>query len=578
MASVGHVMDLPKETLGIDIDTFTPKYEIYPDKKKIIAGLKTVLKNNPNINVYIASDGDREGEFIGYSLVQLLNLNSYHRIIFHEITKEAITKAISEKTDHLNNNLICAQMCRRMIDRCIGYPVSKELSSKIKGAYAAGRVQSTIVKMIYDKCKERDDFIANIQNNKSTITSNMTCTAIFLIEGHAINCNMYCHNWQVKCNERIMMHTLNVFKEIKPNPHIENINERNTLTWPNNPFITSTLQQDAYYKYKYSPDKTMIIVQHLYERGHITYMRTDSPNLSNDILYQTKNYIVNTYGEHYHNYKQYKAKGNAQEAHEAIRPTHINVTNIEGASDEENNIYDLIWKRTVASQMIPCITKNTDITIKYAAEIVFSEVSTHLPHFVGTISVVTEPGFKILYDIERNDEDVSNEELNENVTLNIKLDSKVSFKEMTAKGQIPAIPTLYNQPSIIKTLEKYGIGRPSTFATLLKKIIEYKYVTISFIKGFEITVSEFKLSKNYITNKVRKSIIGGEKQKYIITDLGKEATLYLMQHYPSLMNYKFTSDMELKLDQIAEGKLHYINVIREFNQVTNIKLNSKKVI
>jgi DNA topoisomerase-1 len=307
-------------------------------------------------------------------------------------------------------------------------------------------------------------------------------------------------------------------------------------------------------------------------------MRTDSPNLSNDILYQTKNYIVNTYGEHYHNYKQYKAKGNAQEAHEAIRPTHINVTNIEGASDEENNIYDLIWKRTVASQMIPCITKNTDITIKYAAEIVFSEVSTHLPHFVGTISVVTEPGFKILYDIERNDEDVSNEELNENVTLNIKLDSKVSFKEMTAKGQIPAIPTLYNQPSIIKTLEKYGIGRPSTFATLLKKIIEYKYVTISFIKGFEITVSEFKLSKNYITNKVRKSIIGGEKQKYIITDLGKEATLYLMQHYPSLMNYKFTSDMELKLDQIAEGKLHYINVIREFNQVTNIKLNSKKVI
>lgn len=560
MASIGHIIDLPPKRLGIDIDTLQPEYEIYPDKKKIINGLKTIISNNPNIEIYIASDGDREGEFIGYSLVQTLNIKSYKRIIFHEITKSAIIKAIDEKKDNLDNNLICAQMCRRMIDRLIGYPISNELSKNVKGAYSAGRVQSVIVKLIYDKCNERDIFLTI--NKDATY---YTCNGYFIIDNNMMKTDLYHENNHIKTDKKHIMILLNTYKKILPNPYIKNISEKELYIYAPQPFITSTLQQDAYYKYKFSSEMTMILAQHLYEKGHITYMRTDSPNISNEVMGYIKNYIIENYGEKYYKYKQYKAKGNAQEAHEAIRPTHIETfeLEIEKIGENEQKLYDLIWKRTIASQMIPSIVKNKEIIIRYANDIIYDKYKTDLFDFIGTISYVVEPGFKIVYDIEHNDEDLDEE--NQNHYTNINKQSKVNIKEIIAKEQIKTIPTLYNQPMIIKRLEKYGIGRPSTYATLLKNILKHKYVEISHVKGIEKELEEIKLNKKLITSKIKRQTIGSEKQKYIITEIGKLSTEYLNKKYPLLMNYNFTSDMEKKLDLVAEGQLNYINVVRECN-------------
>jgi DNA topoisomerase-1 len=587
MASVGHIMDLPPKELGINLTNLEPTYVINDDKKKVVSGLKSVLKNVSNI--YIASDADREGEFIGYSLVKLLNLkNNYHRITFHEITKTAINKAINQP-GLLDENMIKAQQCRRITDRLIGYLVSPILSKNVKGGYGAGRVQSVIVKLILDKQLERERFW---QNNDSTF---FVCNGSFNInlpklcnEPFKINAKLYTDNILIKTNKQTMIicfETIKYFNN-KGQWNVVNTQVRDVKTYPQAPFITSTLQQASYYRYKFSPDKTMKVAQQLYEKGYITYMRTDSPCLSQEALFQIKNYVETTYGQKYSKLKQYKAKSSsAQEAHECIRPTHIDTLsdNLEDVYDDAKRLYQLIWERTIASQMIECTTSNLDITLelildksirskKNSVNKILSKLN--LPKFIGTVSKITELGFCIIYG-ENNDHDNSDNEeniTNNNVNFNYKVkktstdDQNNKLIEMSSMESLNSSQPLYNQPMLIKTLESYGIGRPSTYANLIKKIVDYKYVETSNIVGInkQLVEIKYKPTTDKIVIKEKRSIVGGEKQKLIVTDLGKNVVNFLNKNFPGLMDYKFTSDMENKLDMIAEGKISSDEVLKDF--------------
>jgi DNA topoisomerase-1 len=586
MASVGHIMDLPPKELGINLTNLEPTYVINDDKKKVVSGLKSALKNVSNI--YIASDADREGEFIGYSLVKLLNLkNNYHRITFHEITKSAINKAINQP-GVLDENMIKAQQCRRITDRLIGYLVSPILSKNVKGGYGAGRVQSVIVKLILDKQMEREKFWSNnnstffICNGNFNINVPKLCNETFKLNG-----KMYTDNILIKTNKHTMIlcfETMKYFNKMGQ-WNIVNTQVRDVKTYPQPPFITSTLQQAAYYRYKFSPDKTMKVAQQLYEKGYITYMRTDSPCLSQDALFQIKNYVETTYGQKYSKLKQYKAKSaSAQEAHECIRPTHIDMLsdNLEDVYDDAKKLYQLVWERTIASQMIESTTSNLDITLelildksnrskKKSVDDILNKLN--LPKFMGSVSKVVEPGFRIIYG-ENNDHDNSENEDNLNSVNNINFNYKakktdeqnIKLIDMSSMESLNSSQPLYNQPMLIKTLESYGIGRPSTYANLIKKIVDYKYVETSNVNGIEKHLVEikYKPTTDKIMIKEKKSVVGGEKQKLVVTDLGKNVVNFLNRNFPGMMDYKFTSGMENKLDMIAEGKITSEEVLKEF--------------
>ena len=552
MASVGHIMDLPPKELGIDLETLEPTYVINTDKKNVVSGLKKII--NSVDEIYIATDGDREVEFIGHSLVKLLKLKEYKRIIFHEITKSAINKALQKPT-LLDEHLIKAQQCRRITDRLIGFLISPELSKNVKGGYGAGRVQSVIVKMILDKQEQREEFW---NNNNSTY---FTCNGSFLIDDSKLDCKMYIDHIYLKTTKEIM---LNIFKLIKtfnnkPNEWIiTDTKYRDTKIYPSPPFITSTLQQEAFYKFKYNPDKTMRLAQQLYEKGHITYMRTDSPVLSNEALFNIKNFIIKKYGENFHKFKQYKSKNSsAQEAHECIRPTHIENNILDDVDDDASNLYNLIWCRTVASQMVECIMENLDITIKLRVKEKLYKKLVLMPNFIGTLSNVKQLGFKILYEKQK-----------EYQKINI-LNKKVKFIDMISKETLNMSSPLYNQPLLIKSLEKHGIGRPSTYANLLKKIMDYKYVEIKNVDGINKELCEIKYSNkiNKIEIKTKTSLIGGEKQKLVATELGKNVVKFLNKNYLKIMDYKFTSDIENKLDLIANNKIDYKNVLKQFYNI-----------
>lgn len=577
MASVGHIMDLPPKELGINLESLEPSYIINVDKKNVVTGLKNVLKNVSQ--VYIASDADREGEFIGYSLVKLLGLkDNYNRIVFHEITKSAINKAISKPTK-LDQHMIYAQQCRRIIDRLIGFLISPILSKSVKGGWGAGRVQSVIVKLILDKQEERDKFwLKNdstyfICNGSFDINVPNLCSQKFKLNG-----KMYIDNFLIKTNYQSMNNIFNIIKIVNQDNKWKIVETiiRDVKNYPLAPFITSTLQQAAYYRYKFNPDKTMRFAQQLYEKGHITYMRTDSPSLSQEALYKIKDYIIETYGQEYSRFKQYKAKSSsAQEAHECIRPTHIDLLD-DTLSDVDNDakrLYKLIWERTIASQMSESITKNLDITLA----LIINDKNRYdinqylnLPKFKGTVSKVTFLGYKIIYNEDKDDDDVI--ELKNDIDINYtykptnsKID-KIKLIEISSHESLNTSPPLYNQPSLIKSLESYGIGRPSTYANLLKKIVDYKYVETGNVAGFERSLTElkFKSYTNEITYKTKKTMIGGEKQKLLVTDIGKNVTNFLTKYFSKMLDYKFTSDMENKLDLIANNKLDYKIFLNEF--------------
>ncbi len=585
MASVGHIMDLPLKTLGIDLNTLEATYEMYPDKTAVVKGLKTVCKNIKD--VYIASDADREGEFIGYSLVTLLGLKTYKRATFHEITKNAIMNALNSPKD-LDYNMIYAQQCRRIIDRLLGYLISPILSTGLgMKSLGAGRVQSVIVKMILDVQEKRENFWLNNSNGTYYVTY-----GDFNINNLKIKTKLDYYTVN-KLNRDSILTILKIIKRKTETYNkqsiwkVNNTKSRESSTYPDPPFITSTLQQQAFYKFRFNPDKTMKVAQQLYEKGYITYMRTDSPNLSNEALFKIKDYVIETYGQEFYKYKQYKSKSNsAQEAHEAIRPTHFDV--IETNDDVDNdakNLYNLIWCRTVASQMTPYVINNLDIYIKiddkYINGFTYKKKTYNyvMPTFIGTLSNVKHLGFKILYSSESEEENEHNILPNsDKIDFNkIKVGMIANLDQIISEEQLGTSQPLYNQPTLIRNLEKHGIGRPSTYAALLKKIMDYKYVTISNVEGITKNLETITLKKKVLSIKSKPTKVGGEKQKLLVTDLGKKVITFLNTRFSKMLDYKFTADMENKLDLISEGRLNHKLVLNEFYKDLSGWINKKQL-
>lgn len=586
MASVGHIIDLPPKTIGIDMITYKPTYEIYPDKKKVVSGLKKIIKTMKITNVFIASDDDREGEFIGYSLVKMLGLKKYQRITFNEITKNAIINALNNPRQ-LNNDLISAQQCRRIIDRLIGFTISPKLNKSINLPHTynlgAGRVQSVIIKIIYDKQVERNKVLESITS--SDCKDNLfDCTATFDIGKNKVNANLYLDlNYknkmiELQCDKQQMILWFKFIKEILKDDCFTITKYQNDITIneikhnPPYPYITSTLQQDAFTKYNFSIDKTMKLAQQLYEKGYITYMRTDSPHLSNVAIEQIKKYIIANYEPKYLHIRQYNAKNtNAQEAHEAIRPTDINVSidSLENVDIDCKKLYDMIWKRTISSQMIAEVVGIIKLKIRFAQlnndNNFYSKFIANLTEqicFLGSITQIIEPGYKIVYN------EINNIDYFETLKNNL-INAKIKMKTLQSTQIIKSIPQLYNQCSLIKILEKNGIGRPSTFASLLKKIIDYKYIYTSTINGISIDIPIISMNKNEIEITTKTKTIGNEKQKLVVSDIGEAVVNYICNHYPLIMDYKYTAEMENKLDLIANGKLNNKIVIDEIIEQLN---------
>jgi DNA topoisomerase-1 len=583
LASAGHIMDLPSNSLGIDLQTFEPLYTINKDKINIVKDIKKVLKNVSTI--YIASDQDREGEFIGFSLVTQLKLkNNYHRIVFNEITKSAIIKAINNPIK-LNYNLIKAQQCRRIIDRLIGYLISPILSNNVNGAKGAGRVQSIILKIILDSIIERNIYWNNISNNSTYYSID----AIFKLDEHVLTTKMYftipiqkIDTFLLQTNKNIILKIFLLIKDldIKPNKWvITNIKIKNTKIYPDPPYITSSLQQDAYIKLKFNPEKTMKIAQLLYEKGYITYIRTDSYFISNEASTNIKNYIYNNYGFKYYKFKQYKTKSiNTQEAHECIRPSYIDklYDNINDIDIDSKKLYKLIWERTIACQMAECIMENTEIMIKLKIKknkllqksINYCNNLLYIGEFKGSCSKIIELGFKIIFSQKTNKINFDLTKIN-NITL-LKMESSESIKQP---------PSLYNQASIIKILEKNGIGRPSTYVNLIKKNIDYKYIKIDNISGIEMNLTKIYYDNKNIKIISNKITMGCEKQKLIVTDLGNQVIDFLSKYFNKLLDYKFTSYIENKLDLITTNQIIYKDIISEYyNLLITAKINCCKLL
>jgi DNA topoisomerase-1 len=547
MASVGHCRDLQSKTLSIDVENnFEPLYTIIPGKKKIIDDMKRIVKKCSN--VILAMDDDREGEMIASGLRDLLGLKNPDRVIFHSITKKDIFEAL-KKPIKINENMVYAQQARRLLDRLVGFRISPLLWKTVKGQLSAGRVQSVVVKIIIDKENEIKEFINSNENGSYYKTS-----GIFTINDNDRECYLYNNNDLYKFEADKIKPFLKQFnKETKYK--IIKISHREKKSIPPKPFITSTLQQDASTKFKFTPKRTMGIAQKLYEAGYITYMRTDSFILSDDVLGQCKKYVIAKYGKDYYKFRQFKNKGGAQEAHEAIRPTKISVDSIDMTADC-NKLYSLIWKRTVASQMSDANINVCDVNIDC-----LNGDKSILPddcYFGCNIETIIFNGYLILYD-----------KVNENIE---KIDKGcVSMVGVSVVEEYEKPPLRYNQAGLIKYLEKSGIGRPSTYASIMDKIITRGYVCEGNVDGIEKESNTYTLSgKTFrISNKVKKIFIGKESKKIIPTQLGISVNNFMVEHFDKIMDIKYTSNMEDNLDKVADGKIKWYNLLdicyKQFN-------------
>ena len=571
MASIGHIRDLSKSYNAIDYNNnFAPKYEILKDKIKVIKNLKIAC--NKAKEIYIAADGDREGEAIAYHLVETLNIKKYKRIVFNEITKEAINNAIinSRKIDM---NMFYSQQARRILDRIVGYklsPILKKIEDIKTKSLGAGRVQSVVTRLIVDKENEINNYMNNIKDSIYNVSGDFIINKkkfkasyehYKLIElDYKISKNNHIKIYDyIKDNIKTKSDIDTLILNIKLDPifKIFNINKIERNRNPPQPFTTSTLQQEASYKLKFSLKTTMQVAQKLYEKGLITYMRTDSPNLSKQSLIEIKNFISKDYGDNYYEYRQFKSKSSsAQEAHEAIRPTNINIINMDNS--EEQKLYSLIWKRTVASQMKPAKYYDQNIIIKNSLYIKFK----------CTNSELIFDGYLKLYNTEILDSD----------SIIFDKNSKISWSTINIKEFYTNPSLRYNEASLVKKLEELGIGRPSTYANIISKIQEHEYIKISNIKGIEKNINNYILKyKNLkIINKTTKQNIGNEQSKFIPTEDGIKITDFLIKNFPDILDYNFTSNMELLLDNIANGELIWFEVLNKFynvfkNQLYKIK-------
>ena len=547
-SSVGHIRDLPKKGgMGIDINNgFTPKYEVSEDKKNVVSELKKNVKTADT--VWIATDEDREGEAIAWHLKEVLSLDQKDtkRIVFHEITKKAITKAVLNPRS-IDYNLVNAQQARRVLDRLVGFKLSPVLWRKVKQGLSAGRVQSVAVRLIVEREKEIESF-------KSV--SSFKVSAIFK--------NEYDKNFKAEIPKRFdKKETAEEFlnKCISADFRIADIEKKPAKKSPSAPFTTSTLQQEASRKLGYSVSQTMSVAQRLYESGKITYMRTDSVNLSDDALESSKKEIISSFGEEYSLRRSFsnKAKG-AQEAHEAIRPTDMSLHTIDGEKSH-SKLYELIWKRTIASQMSDAILERTTAKIN---------ISTTEQNFVAKGEMIKFDGFMKLY-LEGQDEEVEEQKgmlpkLNKNDILNL--------NEMIALERFSKHPPRYAEASLVKKLEDLGIGRPSTYASIITTIQKRGYVLKENREGIQRQYQYISLRDGNVFSEIKLENTGAEKNKMFPTDIGVVVNEFLVEHFKNILDYGFTAGVEKEFDEVAEGKKQWNEMIQNFYGDFHLKVEN----
>jgi DNA topoisomerase-1 len=538
-SSFGHIRDLPGKDISIDIENnFEPKYVISEDKKKVVADLKKLVKSSEM--VWLATDEDREGEAISWHLLEALGLDEKKtkRIVFHEITKSAITNAI-ENPRALDKNLVDAQQARRILDRLVGYELSPILWKKVKPSLSAGRVQSVTVRLIVERERE-------IMNFKGS--SSYRVVGNFLIDGKVVLKAELPKRFKEKKEAEAFLSACQSSKY-----SIANLETKPAKKSPTAPFTTSTLQQEASRKLGFSVSQTMSVAQRLYEAGKITYMRTDSVNLSDTALNAAKKEITSAYGSEYAQTRKYntKSKG-AQEAHEAIRPTEFSVHAVSGAS-QESRLYDLIWKRAIASQMSDAQLEKTTVTI---------DASEAKENFVARGEVIKFEGFLKVY-LESNDDEDSEEE-KEGVLPPMKKGQELLLKEITATQRFAQHPPRYQEASLVRKLEELGIGRPSTYAPTISTVQKRGYVVKEAREGWEREYIQLSLTPEKLSEEVKKENTGAEKNKLFPTDIGMVVTDFLQQHFERIMDYGFTADVEKQFDDIAEGQRKWNKMIETF--------------
>lgn len=546
----GHVRDLPKTSLGIDVEKgFAPQYEVPSDKKQVINDLKKHAAKAEI--VWLATDEDREGEAISWHLAESLNLSddNYKRIVFHEITKSAILKAI-ETPRTIDRNLVNAQQARRVLDRLVGFELSPVLWKKVKPALSAGRVQSVAVRLIVEREKEIQVFNSGAAFKVS---------AIFQVEHNGQSVALRAElpgRYETKKDALAFLNQC-----IGANFTVENVETKPAKKSPAPPFTTSTLQQEASRKLGFSVGRTMTIAQKLYESGKITYMRTDSVNLSVTALGSIKKEIEKSFGAKYSKTRQFatKTKG-AQEAHEAIRPVYMDLTKASGDPSEQR-LYELIWKRTIASQMADATLEKTQVSIG---------ISTASQKFIATGEVLLFDGFLKVY-LESTDDD--DDDAAKDILPPLKAGQELMMEEIAAVERFTKPPARYTEASLVKKLEDLGIGRPSTYAPIISTIQKREYVVKENRQGEQRSYDYLLLKKGKISETKKTETFGNEKNKLFPTDIGIIVNTFLMEHFQTIMEFNFTANVEKEFDEIAAGKKAWNKVLQDFYKPFHLQVD-----
>ncbi len=542
LSSYGHIRDLKKKEFSIDTATFEPKYEIPTEKAKLVSELRAQAKKAET--VWLASDEDREGEAISWHLYEVLGLKPERtkRIVFHEITEKAIKEAIQNPRS-VDLNLVNAQQARRVLDRIVGFKLSPVLWKKVKPALSAGRVQSVAVRLIVEREREVQAF----QSERS-----YRVTAVFRPEGGDKNAEI-----RAELNQRFKTHEeAAAFLEscTRSEFHIDDVTTRPQRRTPAAPFTTSTLQQEAAHKLGFTVAQTMMVAQRLYESGRITYMRTDSVNLSSLCINACVGVITEKDGKRYVKSRQYQTKSKgAQEAHEAIRPTYMHQPTIEGTA-QEKKLYELIWKRTIASQMADAELEKTTASIG---------ISGHSAQFIATGEVVKFDGFLRVYH-ETRDEETEAAEAESRLLPPLSAGQALERKELVATERFSQRPPRYNEASLVRKLEELGIGRPSTYAPTISTIQQREYVVKGDKAGEERSYTVLTLKGEHIDTKKKKMTMGAERGKLLPTDIGTVVNDFLLRYFPHIMDYNFTAEVEKEFDDVAEGKAEWTQVMKDF--------------
>ena len=556
-SSFGHIADLPSKELGVDVEgDFKPKYQVSKDKKDVVKKLKDLAKKAEL--VWLASDEDREGEAIAWHLAETLALDNEktRRIVFSEITKKAINKAI-ENPRSIDYNLVDAQQARRVLDRIVGYELSPVLWRKVKGGLSAGRVQSVAVRLIVER--ERDIQQFNPQASYRVDAEFITA------DGSSFRAKLP-KNFTSKTEAEDFLN-----KNLGASYRVSDLEKKPVKKSPAPPFTTSTLQQEAARKLGFSVSRTMSNAQRLYEAGLITYMRTDSVNLSNEAKQGAEEAIVTSFGTQYSKPRNYKGKSKgAQEAHEAIRPTNFANHNV-NAERDQSRLYDLIWKRAIASQMSEARLERTNVKIKVDSSQTVNE------QFVANGEMITFDGFLKVYLEGSDDENVEQSGL----LPELKVADSLAKKFITATQRFTRPPARYTEASLVKKLEELGIGRPSTYAPTISTIQNRNYVEKGSVDGAERSYTQLILETNSIKEKNLSERVGSDKGKLVPTDIGTIVTDFLVNHFESILDYNFTAKVEESFDDIAEGKENWREMMKDFYkgfhpQVEDVSENAER--